>query len=209
MLDDTILEKTSERKLRLIAVACCYRILGQLTDQRSVNVLLVADRLLDGNASREELVEAGDDARLAYENAFQLHDRAAYAVTSLALEDPMRAVHRAVAYSALAVGHERAANKALPRESGLQTMTAESETGHQAMLLRHIMGNPFRPHLAPSHLPSTVVQLAAALYNGEDCGFALHDALMEAGQAELAEHFRQEQVHPKGCWVLDLILGKK
>jgi hypothetical protein len=37
---------------------------------------------------------------------------------------------------------------------------------------------------------------------------ALHDALLEEGHAELADHFRQEAVHPKCCWALDLILGK-
>jgi hypothetical protein len=36
----------------------------------------------------------------------------------------------------------------------------------------------------------------------------LHDALLEAGHPELAEHFQQEQWHPKGCFALDLILGK-
>jgi hypothetical protein len=76
-------------------------------------------------------------------------------------------------------------------------------------LLRHIIGNPFRPYPAPAHWPAAVIQLAEALYAGEDCGFALHDALVEAGHAELAEHFRHAQWHPKGCWVVDLILGKK
>jgi hypothetical protein len=44
------------------------------------------------------------------------------------------------------------------------------------------------------------------MYAGEDRSFALHDALLEAGHAELADHFRAKD-HPKGCWVLDLILG--
>ena len=56
---------------------------------------------------------------------------------------------------------------------------------------------------------ATVVQLADALYNGQDCGFALHDALLEAGHPDLAEHFPQEQHHPKGCWGVDLLLGKE
>src|SRR5262249_1674280 len=77
----------------------------------------------------------------------------------------------------------------------------------QMALLRHVLGNPYQPAPICAYLPSTVIQLADALYNGEDCGFALHDALIEAGQPELAEHFRDED-HPKGCWVLDLILGK-
>lgn len=84
-----------------------------------------------------------------------------------------------------------------------------SQTARHANLLRHIIGNPFRPYPAPKHWPSTVVQLAEALYNGQDCCFALHDALLDAGHPELADHFRQEQWHPKGCFALDLILDKK
>lgn len=76
-----------------------------------------------------------------------------------------------------------------------------------AELLRHIVGNPFRPYPAPPHWPAAVTDLAAALYNGSDCTFALHDALLEAGHAELAEHFRERE-HPKGCWAMDVILGK-
>jgi hypothetical protein len=84
-----------------------------------------------------------------------------------------------------------------------------SQTARHAVLFRHLIGNPFKPYPALAQWPSTVVQLAEALYNGEDCSFAVHDALLEAGHAELAEHFRQEQWHPKGCFALDLILDKK
>jgi hypothetical protein len=85
----------------------------------------------------------------------------------------------------------------------------EDEQAKISDLLRHIIGNPFRPYPAPASWPSTVVQLAESLYAGQDCCFALHDALLEAGHAELAEHFRQEKWHPKGCWALDLILGRE
>jgi hypothetical protein len=77
----------------------------------------------------------------------------------------------------------------------------------QPVLLRHIIGNPFRPYAAPPSWPAPVVKLAEAMYAGEDCSFALHDALLEAGHPELAEHFREKE-HPKGCWVVDVILGK-
>lgn len=74
--------------------------------------------------------------------------------------------------------------------------------------LRHIIRNPFRLPLAlPDHWPSSVVQLATALYDGKDCSFALHDALLEAGHVEFSVHFREKE-HPKGCWAMDLILGK-
>jgi len=37
----------------------------------------------------------------------------------------------------------------------------------------------------------------------------LTDALLEAGQDELAAHFRESSSHPKGCAWLDAILGKE
>ena len=45
----------------------------------------------------------------------------------------------------------------------------------------HIIGNPFRRCSVPDAWPSAVLQLATALYEGEDCAFAVHDALLEAG----------------------------
>ena len=90
-----------------------------------------------------------------------------------------------------------------------ESILLASEKPKLAEMVRHIAGNPFRSHPSPPSWPSTVVQLAESLYAGEDCAFALHDALLEAGHAELAEHFRQESWHPKGCWVVDLILGKE
>jgi len=76
-------------------------------------------------------------------------------------------------------------------------------------LLRHVVGNPFRPFPTPVSWPATVVALAAAVYNGADAGFALHDALLESGYPELAEHFAQEECHPKGCWLIDALLQRQ
>jgi hypothetical protein len=84
-----------------------------------------------------------------------------------------------------------------------------SELRLQADMLRCIVGNPFRPvpdSLSPT---TTVVELAQSVSAGTECGFALHDALLESGRADLAGHFAREQWHPKGCWAVDLILGKK
>jgi hypothetical protein len=55
--------------------------------------------------------------------------------------------------------------------------------------------------------------LAGSIY--EDRGFdrlpILADALEEAGctEAELLAHLRGRGPHVRGCWVLDLLLGKK
>jgi hypothetical protein len=90
----------------------------------------------------------------------------------------------------------------------MMTTYQKSEGRAQADLLRHIVGNPFRLYRAPSSWSTSSLQLADALYDGQDCAFALQDSLLEAGHAELAEHFRDAESHPKGCWVVDLLLGK-
>jgi len=76
-----------------------------------------------------------------------------------------------------------------------------------ASLFQHVIGNPFRPSRTAGPWSPMVVDLAGVLYPGENCAFAMHDALLDAGQVDLAD-FR-EPTHPKGCWALDLILGKK
>jgi protein phosphatase len=59
----------------------------------------------------------------------------------------------------------------------------------------------------PKRWPGSITALATALTAGEDCTFALYDALEESGHHLLARHFRMGQ-HPRDCWALQLILGK-
>ena len=80
-------------------------------------------------------------------------------------------------------------------------------------ILRCIFGNPFRPiTLDASWLTPTVMLLALAIYH--DRGFermpVLGDALEEAGctNGDILDHCRQTGQHAKGCFVVDLILGK-
>jgi hypothetical protein len=75
--------------------------------------------------------------------------------------------------------------------------------------VNHVVGNPFRPISAkPGGWPSPITDLARCLYSGEPCAFALHDALLERGDTDLAEHF-QTPDHPKRCWAVDVIMVKK
>ena len=87
------------------------------------------------------------------------------------------------------------------------------ESKNQTPLLRDIFGNPFRPVVAdPAWLTPTVVAIASAIY--EERAFArlpiLADALEEAGctDADLLLHCRTPGEHVRGCWAVDLVLGK-
>ena len=82
------------------------------------------------------------------------------------------------------------------------------------MILREIIGNPFHP-VTLDHACKTqaVVQLARSLY--EERSFedmpVLADALEEAGcqDAAVLGHCRGPGPHVRGCWLLDLLLGKE
>lgn len=85
---------------------------------------------------------------------------------------------------------------------------AAAESRERCRLVRHIFGNPFQPRPLLPPLPGAVTELAEAIYGGVDAGFALGDMLFEAGAADLADHFRAEDWHPKGCWAIDLLTGR-
>ncbi|MCE9561749.1 MAG: hypothetical protein K8U57_06800 [Planctomycetes bacterium] len=77
-----------------------------------------------------------------------------------------------------------------------------------------MFGNPFRPVVAePAWLTSDVVALAQGIYANRDFSAMpiLADALQDAGcdSEDMLAHCRDEkQVHVRGCWVVDQILGK-
>jgi hypothetical protein len=88
------------------------------------------------------------------------------------------------------------------------------ESVYQAALLRDIFGNPFRPvAIDRAWLTTDVLALARGCY--DDRAFdrmpILADALQDAGcdHEELLVHCRDtNHVHVRGCWVVDLLLGK-
>jgi hypothetical protein len=88
-----------------------------------------------------------------------------------------------------------------------------AERQAQAVLLRDIFGNPFRPtSVDPSWLTSTVAQLAEGIYQERafDRMPILADALQDAGcdNEDILDHCRGPGPHVRGCWVVDLLLGK-
>ncbi|AMV24453.1 hypothetical protein VT84_08650 [Gemmata sp. SH-PL17] len=66
---------------------------------------------------------------------------------------------------------------------------------------------------SPSWQTSTAVALASQMYESRDFGAMpiLADALQDAGcdNADVLVHCRGSGPHVRGCWVVDLLLGKK
>jgi hypothetical protein len=84
---------------------------------------------------------------------------------------------------------------------------------YQCGVLRDIFGNPFRPATVdPTWRTSTVLALAEGIYaeRAFDRMPILADALQDAGcdNEDVLNHCRGDGPHVKGCWVVDLLLGK-
>src|SRR5262249_49649846 len=110
-----------------------------------------------------------------------------------------------------------------PRELNATAPARERERLAQAHLVRDLLGNPFQPVTAdPAWLSwndGAVVTLAQAASDERllPTGHldparlgVLADALEDAGCSDEAilEHLRDPGPHVRGCWVVDLILGK-
>jgi hypothetical protein len=205
----------SERKARLFAVSCCRRIWHLLTDERSRKVVEVSENYADGLASVEELCNAIDDAEFAWDAAERLGPLA----------------HTA-AEAAMTVGKDwssvapQMAVWIITRDNARVTWRPAryaEERVVQCHLLRDIFGNPFRPiAINPNWLgwnDGTVRRLASVIYNEQSLPDGhldvtqmgvLGDALEDAGcaNADILAHCRQPGAHVRGCWAVDLLLGK-
>ena len=97
----------------------------------------------------------------------------------------------------------------------------DEEVAAQSHLIRDIFGNPFRPvPLNPAWQTPTILPVAQAAYDYwtlpagmlELTRLAiLADALEETGcdNADLLGHLRLPGPHVRGCWAVDLLLGKE
>jgi hypothetical protein len=98
-----------------------------------------------------------------------------------------------------------------------QLQSRQIEEKAQADLLRELFGNPIHPMTINTtwltQRAGTVRRLSEKIYN--ERRFAdlpvLADALEEAGcdNPDTLDHCRGGGEHVRGCWVLDLVLGKE
>jgi hypothetical protein len=219
--------KVSDRKLRLVAVACCRRVWSLLSESPGRVAVEVAERHADGTAGDDELQTACADARSAADESRTIVDRR---YLEMAWDDPRAIRAEAIHYLASACvraayprGLTFAAAATWSHVSTGVAMTLSNKEAHAVEesvligLVRDIVGNPFRstatvgPELK-SWCDGAIPKLAGDIYDRRcfEQIPLLADALEDAGctDAELLGHLRSPGPHVRGCWALDLVLGK-
>jgi hypothetical protein len=203
-----------KRKWRLFNCACCRRA-WHLIPEEPIRAVVEATERACERAWRKKGVEAAREAaRPAWVRATWDHGPAGQAASAAyqAARTNLQA-SRVAANAAAGVtpGHPARAKH-------------RKERAAQAGLLRDIFGNSFRPvAIEPAWLAwrdRAVVKMAQAAYeqralpSGEldPARLAiLADALEEAGCSitEILDHLRSPGPHVRGCWAIDLLLGKE
>jgi hypothetical protein len=218
--------RASERKLRLFGCACVRRIWHLLTKDDSRQGVETSEAFADGVVSREELERVTALAGRAAVGGpgyagYAAHLAAAHADLGVRLA-PAR-VASMVAYVWEWEVNDDGMRQAGPGLLKPSSARADAQRRAQCRFLLDIFGNPFRPlpPLSPSLLDwhGAAVQLAQAIYEERSLPSGhldrarlsvLADMLEEAGctDGDILNHCRGPGVHVRGCWAVDVILGK-
>jgi hypothetical protein len=210
-----ISHKTSDRKLRLFAAACC-RGISHLLYPSSQQVLKLAEQFADGLVTKDQLRMTRETLReWEFEGLARI----------LAYQAVRESLNPAAVVAALETA--KLAQQASAIETTWRSLTATSKVAREATdssalaaakqtqscTVRDIFGNPFRPFaFDPAWRTPSVVAVAQTMYDErrfEDMPI-LADALEEAGctAQELLDHCRNGKDHVRGCWAVDLVLAK-
>ena len=208
-----VAEIASERKRRLFSVACCRRIWHLMTDGRSRVAVEVAEQSADGfagkrqrNAAMKSALDARSDVDVPPINiaAFNSAFAAVIALSRTMDRWDARDAANAVSY---ALG------------DAVDSSGLDAQPFH-ANLLRDVFSFPGHPVRGQQKWPfAPIPALAQAAYDArvlpsghlDEARLAvLSDALEEAGcvDAEILSHLRSPGPHIRGCWALDVVLGK-
>jgi hypothetical protein len=180
-------------------------------DRGSRQAVEVAEEYADGRASRKQLTDAHDDAWRAG-RGFGRSDNSGHGGPATIFDAGSAAIEAAAAAT---LGGRARDGDFRSFRSGWAAEQAE-----QCKVLRDIIGNPYRPvSISPAWQTPQVVALAQATYDERELPSGhldaarlavLADALEDAGcsNADILGHLRGPGPHVRGCFPIDLILGR-
>jgi hypothetical protein len=205
---DWLRRNISPRKLRLIACACARRVC-HLCSEWDRYTVEVAERLADGEGEVRATMGSilGETAQGRAICSLQY--------TLEVLDACFRSVYFASDAVALAAESSATGNREIA-----SSIARRTERAIQCDLIRDIVGVNEVPSDLFGWNSGCVRQLAQCAYDDRDLPSGqldttrlaiLADALEEAGctDTDILEHCRSSGPHVRGCWVVDLLLGKE
>ena len=228
----------SGRKLRLFACACCRQVWHLLTDPRTRHAVEMAEQFADGEATEKEMIEARREAN-PFQPGLPLRPRPNHVQAVFwACSDNIANTVALAARAALPITpHGDTIQAALLRDivgNPFRPVLSYADLARHGILDWN--GNTV-PRLARAAYDERSGRECPKCYRGsvptdreddtcptchgtgrsEDGAIdptrlaVLADALEEAGcdSEDFLAHLRSPVLHVRGCWVLDLLLGKE
>jgi len=206
--------KAGRRKLRHFGCSSCRLIADPTMDPRSLAAIEFMERAIDHGLDAAEMASVKEAAHEALRDLYRMPD-------PIGVEESVRRWAMFAAHGLLEKRADGCASAAWRTceltayaPPGLHRQEKKAYLLTMAHLLRDIFGNPFRPvALDPNWLTTDVRALARGVYDEKafDRMPILADALQDAGcdNDDTLSHCRDpKQTHARGCWVIDLLLGK-
>jgi hypothetical protein len=197
--------RLSTRTLLLWQVACCRRMGTIVRSKWLRQAISVMEQVADGDLPYSSLRGYSRERWEAFPalNHAGLWETAEAVLVVVERPDYPSYASVSVVEAVTRVAH--VAERAAVRET--------EQRGH-CDLVRDIIGNPFRPvSFDPAWRTETAVAVASQMYESRDFGAMpiLADALQDAGctSEDILNHCRGPGPHVRGCWVVDLVLGKE
>jgi hypothetical protein len=195
--------RTNPRKFRLFAVACCRLDIDAITDPNCRKLIDLSERFADGAATEAELTKL---RREVYR----------WAVRQPTITYRPELVPRPRTDPARDDGDKRwisifgAYQTAKP--AGRPVWGFMNHVPYRPLLADIIGPSPMTVAFSPEWRTDTAVSLARQMYESREFSAMpiLADALQDAGCNDelVLSHCRDaNQVHVRGCWVVDLVLG--
>lgn len=214
----------SDRKLRLYAAACCRAVWSMLPDVRSRAAVQAAEEFADAKIDHDALQTAFRAVRYSVGKHDTPRLRAQSFAQQAARSTADLSSHQAATYAA-----QHSADAASWSQWGDAERDGATDEQfcrfRQAALLEQIASQTARfeeicPPATPgksspsrSWITPALLEMAQGIYDQRSFRLlpVLADALEEAGcpDGELVAHLRRPAEHVRGCWALDIILGKQ
>jgi hypothetical protein len=205
------------RKYRLFAVGCC-RCVWDTMDPPYHDCVELAEQYVE---LAEQYADGKAPARKLRKEFLCCQEMATYFTETWAAAgacdgDPHHGAQESARKVAFCLAWKQSPPKLFRRDAPEFQPLLNAADARLAELLRDVIGNPFAPIEVERRWlrwnRGGVRKLAQVVYDErrfEDLP-VLADALEEAGctHADILTHCRQPGEHVRGCWVVDLLLGK-
>jgi hypothetical protein len=207
---EALRDRASDRKLRLFGCASCRGVWRLFEGSPIREAVEAAERYVDGGVTQHHWARVRRGLAWVEVRGFHAHLLASRRVSVEWAQQVVQSVSSALHFH---LGLDGQYGRRTPDTQLVEAWKA-AWAAH-AGIVREIFGNPFRPaSFSPAWRTDTAVSLASQMYEGREFSAMpiLADALQDVGcdDEQILAHCRDTGVsHVRGCWVVDLVLGKE